>query len=77
MDQAKIEMGKIWGAPGKWMSGGILRALAHEIVDIMYVDEVDEGVHVGFIVHKLAAEKDRKVAVQIREGVKEIKSNKF
>lgn len=70
-DQEKIQMGKVWGTPGKWMSQGILRALAYEIGDIMDVDEVLEdtvGVS-SFAVKMAAAEEDRKVAVQVREKV--------
>lgn len=71
MDQQKIQMGKVWGTPGKWMSAGILRALAYEIGDIIHVHKVIEGVvDVSSFTERLADERDRRVAVQVRETVK-------
>lgn len=69
-DQEKIKMGQVWGKPGKWISQGILRALALEIGDIARLDTAIEGVlDVSSLADKLVAEKDRTVAVQVREAV--------
>lgn len=70
-DQQKIKMGgRVWGTPGKWISQGIVRALAYEIGDIVHVDKVFEGiVDESSAEMAVEKEKDRKLAVQVREAV--------
>lgn len=66
-DQDKIRMGKVWGTPGKWLRGSIVRALALEIGDICHADE--------FLQEDLAdptetsVERERQLAVEVKEVV--------
>ena len=51
------------------MSQGMMRALAYEIGDIVHVDKVFEGMVDESSAEVGVEEKDKKVAVQVRETV--------
>ena len=71
-DSQKIQMGKIWGTPGQWMRGSVIRALALEIGDILHVEPIVQGdTTVSSFAGKLSAAKEREMAVTIREVVEE------
>lgn len=66
-DQLILQMGRLWGTPGKWMKASIIRALALEIGDMcMEAIEIDED---DMISSKEVAlpEKERKIATEIRQ----------
>lgn len=66
-DQQKLQMGRLWGTPGKWMKASIIRALALEIGDIcMEATEMEEGDILS--PREIASpEKERKIATEIRQ----------
>lgn len=66
-DQQKLQMGRLWGTPGKWMKASIIRALALEIGDIcMEATEMEEGDIISQ--REIASpEKGRKIATEIRQ----------
>lgn len=74
-DQAKLQMGEIWGSPGKWMRCSIIRALALELGDILRAEEVVEGdLDMETFLDELSPKSERQMAVEIRkviEGVED------
>lgn len=69
-DQEKIQMRRIWGTPGKWMRGSIIRALAMEVGDMLKVeDDGEDEAGVESMSPRVSPEKERKIAVEIRDAV--------
>lgn len=70
-DQQKLQMGRLWGTPGKWMKASIIRALALEIGDIcMEAAEIEEGdIHSPSEATTSVSvdQKERKIATEIRQ----------
>lgn len=72
-DQEKIDMRRIWGTPGKWMRGSIIRALALEVGGILKAkEETEEEADGGSMSESVSPEKERKIAVEIREAIEGI-----
>lgn len=66
-DQQKLQMGRLWGTPGKWMKASIIRALALEIGDIcMEATEMEED-DILSPRENASPEKERKIATEIRQ----------
>lgn len=68
-DQEKIQMGRLWGTPGKWMRKSIIRALAVEVGDMLNVEDGEDEAGDQSMSPKVSAEKERKMAVEIRDAV--------
>lgn len=69
-DREKIQMGKIWGTPGKWMRGSIIRALALEVGDILNAEEgMEQDTDAESMSASVSPEKERKIAVEVREAI--------
>ncbi len=68
-DQAMIEMGKIWGTPGRWVRNGIIRAIVLEIGDILQAEEVVEGdIDAETFPENLSGDTERQIAIKIRDA---------
>lgn len=69
-DQQKLQMGRLWGTPGKWMKASIIRALALEIGDIcMEAAEMEDGDILSpseTTASVSVDQKERKIATEIR-----------
>lgn len=70
-DQEKIQMGKIWRTPGKWMRRSIVRALALEIGDVLPSEQVfdEEDIDTRSFSEKLSFDKERQIAVQVHDAI--------
>lgn len=70
-DRENLEMGKIWGTPGKWMRRSIIKALALEIGDILLKaeDGVEQDTDAESMPASVSLEKERKMAVEIRDAI--------
>lgn len=78
MHQQKIEIGKIWKTPGHYMSEGILRAFAYEIGNIIRADEIFEGFALfNHLEYHLTDERDRRIAMEVREIVEAGETNEL
>ena len=67
-DQEKIQMGRIWGTPGKWMRAGVIQALALEIGDVMQAEKIVNGsIDSDTFPEPRSPIEERKVAVQVHD----------
>ena len=67
-DHQKLQMGRLWGTPGKWMKASIIRTLALDIGDIcMEAIEMEEGDDIVSPREIASPEKERKIATEIRQ----------
>lgn len=75
-DQAKLQMGEIWGSPGKWMRCSIIRALALELGDILRAEEVVEGdLDMETFLDELSPKSERQMAIEIRQVIEGVEDN--
>lgn len=75
-DQAKLQMGEIWGSPGKWMRCSIIRALALELGDILRAEELVEGdLDTETFFDELSPNSERQMAIEIRQAIEEVKDD--
>ncbi|KAJ9641486.1 hypothetical protein H2199_005456 [Coniosporium tulheliwenetii] len=70
-DFAKVGGGTIWGTPGKWVRGSIIKALAYEIGDVNNLEEITKEEIGSEFPDQVSPLKEKRMAVAIRQAVEE------